>query len=199
MIVLLFKSRNLVFCRLYTDYYYLVIFFSSLFTVGGFRRFHCAIRSFSFSLLFLGSPQGLQFLDGFAHRLIRLAHANSTHKNMQSHFRVFTDFCHRLGSRPFPVQGSTILRYIAFLAVTGRSFGTVQNHISSLKHFHRLFGFPPGGTLRIPFSSCYVGVSAFWGRPQRANCPLLPFYFCVWFRCLTPLSQFRRLSELCFW
>ena len=37
---------------------------------------------FSFSL-FLGSSQGLQFLDGFAHRLIRLAHTDSMHKNVQ--------------------------------------------------------------------------------------------------------------------
>ena len=50
---------------------------------------------------------------------------------------------------------------MAFLSVTGRSYGTVQNHIASIKHFHRLFGFPRGGTIRIPSSLRYAGVSVF--------------------------------------
>ena len=92
----------------------------------------------------LGSPQGLQFLDGFASRLIRLAHATLTHNNMQSHLHVFTEFCHHLHLCPFPVHAQTISGYIAFLSVTGRSYDTIQNHVASIKHFHCLFSFPPG-------------------------------------------------------
>ena len=104
VIVLLFKSRNIV-------------------SFVGHAPIFCAIRSFLFSSFsfFLGSPQGLQFLDCFAYRLIRLAHADSIHEKMQSHLRIFTEFCHHLGLRPFPVPVQTILRYIAFLSVTGRS------------------------------------------------------------------------------
>ena len=71
-------------------------------------------------------------MDGFAVKLIRLAHAPSTHNNMQSHLRVFVEFCHNLYLRPFPVHVQTILRYIAFLSATGRSYDTVQNHIATV-------------------------------------------------------------------
>lgn len=56
-----------------------------LLSIVGVSGILAALFAIFFPFLFLGSPQGLQFLDGFAHRLIRLAHANSTHKNMQSH------------------------------------------------------------------------------------------------------------------
>ena len=123
---------------------------------------------------FLGSPQGLQFLDGFAHRLIRLAHADSTHKNMQSHLRVFTEFCHNLGLGSFPVQAQTVLRYIAFLSVTGRSYGTIQNHISSIKHFHRLFGFPPGWDNLYSFQLALRGCKRFLGAAPARKLPITP-------------------------
>ena len=73
-----------------------------------------------------------------------MAHAASTHSNMQSHLKLFTQFCNSLGHQPFPIQVTTILRYLAFLSALGRAFGTIQNHISSIKHFHLLSGFPPG-------------------------------------------------------
>ena len=63
---------------------------------------------------------------------------------MQSHLKLFTQFCHDLGHQPFPVQVTTMLRYLAFLSASGRAFDTIQNHISSIKHFHLLFGFAPG-------------------------------------------------------
>ena len=113
-------------------------------------------------------------MDGFAHRLIRLAHADSTHNNMQSHLRVFTEFCHNLGLRPFPVQAQTILRYIAFLSVTGRSYGTIQNHISSIKHFHRLFGFPPGWDNSYSFQLVLRGCKRFLGATPARKLPITP-------------------------
>ena len=61
-----------------------------------------------------GSLQGLQWLDSFSDSLIRLAHAASTYSNMQSHLKLFTQFCNDLGHQPFPVQVTTILRYLAF-------------------------------------------------------------------------------------
>ena len=60
---------------------------------------------------------------------------------MQSHLNLFTQFCNDLGHQPFPVQVTTILRHLAFLSASGRAFGTIQNHISSIKHFHLLLGF----------------------------------------------------------
>ena len=139
------------------------------------QRFSAVFASiYIYFFFFLGSPQGLQFLDGFAHRLIRLAHADSTHKNMQSHLRVFTEFCHNLGLGPFPVQAQTVLRYIAFLSVTGRSYGTIQNHISSIKHFHRLFGFPPGWDNLYSFQLVLRGCKRFLGAAPARKLPITP-------------------------
>lgn len=47
---------------------------------------------------------------------------------------------------------------IAFLGTMGRSYGTIKNHISSVKHFHRLFGHPPGGIIHMSSSLGYTGV-----------------------------------------
>ena len=62
---------------------------------------------------------------------------------MRSHLQIFTQFRNDLGVTQFPVEGTTMFCYIAFLATTGRSYGTIKKHISSVKHFHRLFGQPP--------------------------------------------------------
>ena len=113
-------------------------------------------------------------MDGLASRLIGLAHATSTHNNMQSHFRVFTDFCHNLGLPSFPVHVQTILRYIAFLSATGRSYGTVQNHIASIKHFHRLFGFPPGWDHSYSFQLALRGCKRFLGSAPGRKLPITP-------------------------
>ena len=113
-------------------------------------------------------------MDGFASRLIRLAHATSTHNNMQSHLRVFTEFCHSLCLRPFPVHVQTILRYIAFLAASDRSYGTVQNHIASIKHFHRLFGFPLDWDHSYSFQLALRGCKRFLGSAPARKSPITP-------------------------
>ena len=140
------------------------------------RLLHVYIYSHSafVSLYVLGSPGGLQLLDDFTTKIIRLAHAASTHKNMQSHFRIFTQFCSDLGFRPFPVQVHIILRYIAFLSVTGRSYGTIQNHLSSVRHFHRLFGFPPGWDNSYPFQLALRGCKRFLGVSPARKHPITP-------------------------
>ena len=122
----------------------------------------------------LGSPEGLRLLDGFTTKFIYLAHADSTHRNMKSHLKLFTEFCSDLGFRPFPVQVHIILRYITFLSVTGRSFGTIQNHISSVRHFHRLFGFLPGWDNSYSFQLALRGCKRFLGVTPARKHPITP-------------------------
>ena len=80
-------------------------------------------------------------------------------------------FCNDLGHQPFPVQVTTILRYLAFLSASGRAFGTIQNHISSIKHFHLLLGFAPGWDsaylfqLALRGSKRLLGMAPFWKLP----------------------------------
>ena len=96
------------------------------------------------------------------------------HKNMQSHLKNFNQFCSGLGFRPFPVQAHIILRYIAFPSLTGRSFGTIQSHISNVRHFHCLFGFPRVWDNLYSFQLALRGCKRFLGTPSAPKHPITP-------------------------
>ena len=93
---------------------------------------------------------------------------------MQSHLKLFTQFCHDLGHQPFPVQVTTILRYLAFLSASGRAFGTIQNHISSIKHFHLLLGFAPGWDSAYLFQLALRGSKRLLGMAPSWKLPITP-------------------------
>ena len=93
---------------------------------------------------------------------------------MQSHLKLFTQFCHDLGHQPFPVQVTTILRYLAFLSASGRAFGTIQNHISSIKHFHLLLGFAPGWDSAYLFQLALRGSKRLLGTAPLRKLPITP-------------------------
>ena len=83
-------------------------------------------------------------------------------------------FCNDLGHQPFPVQVTTILRYLAFLSVSGRAFGTIQNHISSIKHFHLLLGFAPGWDSAYLFQLALRGSKRLLGMAPSWKLPITP-------------------------
>lgn len=93
---------------------------------------------------------------------------------MQSHLKLFTQFCHDLGHQPFPVQVTTILRYLAFLSASGRAFGTTHNHISSIKHFHLLLGFAPGWDSAYLFQLALRGSKRYLGTATFRKLPITP-------------------------
>ena len=102
------------------------------------------IYIFFFFLLFSfvsGSFISIPTLDAFAQRLLDLAFADSTHRNMKSHVSVYTKFCRSVSCSPFPIQTPFLMRYVAYLTLSGRAYGTIINHLSSLKHFNQLLGF----------------------------------------------------------
>ena len=83
-------------------------------------------------------------------------------------------FCNDLGHQPFPVQVTTILRYLAFLSASGRAFGTIQNHISSIKHFHLLLGFAPGWDSAYLFQLALRGSKRLLGTAPFRKLPITP-------------------------
>ena len=93
---------------------------------------------------------------------------------MQSHLKLFTQFCNDLGHQPFPVQVTTILRYLAFLSASGRAFGTIQNHISNIKHFHLLLGFAPGWDSAYLFQLALRGSKRLLGTAPFRKLPITP-------------------------
>ena len=93
---------------------------------------------------------------------------------MQSHLNPFTPFCNDLGHKPFPVQVTTILRYLAFLSASGRAFGTIQNHISGIKHFHLLLGFAPGWVSAYLFQLALRESKRLLGTAPFRKLPITP-------------------------
>lgn len=75
-------------------------------------------------------------LDGLAQELI----ATSMQKNLNSQVKSYCSFCDTVGNQVFPVSVSTIIRYIAYLVSLGCAYGTIQNHLSSIKHTHKCLG-----------------------------------------------------------
>ena len=93
---------------------------------------------------------------------------------MESHLKLFTQFCHDLGHQPFPIQVTTILRYLAFLSASGRAFSTIQNHISSIQHFHLLLGFAPGWDSAYLFQLALRGSKRLPGTAPFRKLPITP-------------------------
>ena len=42
---------------------------------------------------------------------------------------------------PFPIEIQLVIRYVAYLILSERSFDTISNHLSSLEHVNQLLGF----------------------------------------------------------
>ena len=101
------------------------------------------IISFFFFLRYvlIGNYPALPVIDQLTDLLTSLAFAESTQKNMQSHLKAYLSFCKHFNFISFPLDVFVVSRYIAYI---GRCFGTIQNHISSLKHFRQFYGFHSG-------------------------------------------------------
>ena len=80
-------------------------------------------------------------LESFSSRLLTLAHAPSTQKNIVAHIRSYQTFCELRALQPFPISVQSIILYISYLVAQKRAYGTILNHISSLKHTHQLAGY----------------------------------------------------------
>ena len=118
---------------------------------------------------------------------------------MRSHLRISTEFCDDLGITQFQSKRQQCFVLLPVLPPRVGSYGTIQNHISSIKHFHSSFGYPPpppGGIIRMSFSLRYAGVNGCLGLSQHVNYRSLLLYFCVWLRCLTVVAPFTPLCGL---
>ena len=79
-------------------------------------------------------------LDSLGKRLINSAYVGSSKRNLYSHIKSYSFFCDAASVVPFPVTVTLITRYVAYLVSLGRAYGTILNHLSSLKHMHKLLG-----------------------------------------------------------
>lgn len=77
----------------------------------------------------------------FTQRLLHHAFTESTNRNIKSYVNVYTRFCNSVACSPFPVEVDFLIRYVAHLTLSGRTFGTIINHLSSIKHVNQPLGF----------------------------------------------------------
>ena len=135
---------------------------------------------FSFLELPPGSGQHLSTdvslinLQSLVARLINLAHATSTQKNIAAHIRSYQTFCELRVIQPFPIAVESISLYIAYLVAQKQAYGTVLNHISSLKHGHRLAGYELTWSSDYHFQLLLRGVKRFLGQAVSRKSPMTP-------------------------
>ena len=82
----------------------------------------------------------IRALDSLGCDVIERAYADSTRQNLNSHIKIYLTFCEAVSSTPFPMTVKLITRYIAYLVSLGRVYGTILNHLSSIKHMHKFLG-----------------------------------------------------------
>lgn len=113
-------------------------------------------------------------LDHMREHFIQLAHANSTQANMLSHRKSYITFCTNYKLTPFPIHALTAARYIVALAHAGRTFGTIQNHLSSLKHFHQISGFSLGWETDYLLRLTLNGAKRYLSMATNRKLPITP-------------------------
>ena len=113
-------------------------------------------------------------LQSLVAHLINLAHATSTQKNIAAHIRSYQTFCGLRAIQPFPITFESISLYIAYLVAQKRVYGTVLNHISSLKHAHRLAGYELTWSSNYHFQLLLRGVKRFLGQAVSRKSPMTP-------------------------
>ena len=128
----------------------------------------------TFMLYFSGIFTTVSSLDAFAQRFVHLAFAPSTHKNIKSHVNVYTRFCHSVRASPFPVQIDLLIRYVAYLTLSGRTYATIINHIGSLKHVNQLLVFGKVWDTHYRRQLVLRGVKRYLGVSPNRKHPITP-------------------------
>ena len=103
-----------------------------------------------------------------------MAHATPTQKNIAAHIRSYQTFCELRAIRPFPIGVEAISLYIAYLVAQKRAYGTVLNHISSLKHAHHLAGYELTWSSDYHLQLLLRGVKRFLGHAVSRKSPMTP-------------------------
>ena len=105
----------------------------------------------------LSTAVSLVSLQPLVARLINLAHATSTQKNIATYIRSYQTFCKVRAIQPFPINVESISLYITYLVAQKRVYGTVL----TCNHTHRLAGYEPTWSSDYHFQLLLRGVSVF--------------------------------------
>lgn len=150
-------------------------------------------------------------MQSFVSRLISCAHATSTQKNIAAHIRSYRTFCDLRALQSFPISVKSISLYVAYLVAQKRAYGTVLNHISSLKHAHQLAGSELTWSSDYRFQLLLRGAKRFLGAAVSRKSAMtpsilhaafdlfnfsLPLHAAMWALFLVAFFTFLRKSNL---
>ena len=116
----------------------------------------------------------IRALDSLGRDLIERAYADSTRRNLNSHIKIYLTFCEAVSSAPFPVTVKLITRYIAYLVSLGRVYGTILNHLSSIKHMHKFLGHDLTWDSDYRYKLLLRGVKRYLGTAVQRKAPITP-------------------------
>ena len=108
------------------------------------------------------------------HRLITVAHTTSTEQNIAVHIRSYQTFCEQRALQSFPISVKSISLYIAYLVMQKRAYGTILNHLSSLKHAHQIAGYKLACSLNYQFQLLLRGTKRFLGQAVAQKSAITP-------------------------
>ena len=124
--------------------------------------------------LYLQPDVSLVHLESFSARLLALAQAPSTQKNITAHIRSYHKFCELRALEPFPISVGSGILYIAYLVAQNRTYGTILNHLSSLKHAHQLAGYELTWSSDDRFQLLLRGAKRFLGQAVSRKSAITP-------------------------
>ena len=116
----------------------------------------------------------IRALDSLGRDLIERAYADSTRRNLNSHIKIYLTFCEAVSFAPFPVTVQLITRYIAYLVSLGRVYGTILNHLSSIKHMHKFLGHDLTWDSDYRYKLLLRGVKRYLGTAVQRKAPITP-------------------------
>ena len=96
--------------------------------------------SYCLFLSFVVFPAHHDALNQHLHHLRSLAFQESTKKTLRSYLRSYLLFCDHFSFRPFPVTKAIYLSYLAFLSRSLKSYSSVLNYLSIIRHINQSVG-----------------------------------------------------------
>lgn len=88
-----------------------------------------------------------------------------------------------------------ITRYIAYLVSLGRVYGTILNHLSSIKHMHKFLGHDLTWDSDYRYKLLLRGVKRYLGTAVQRKAPITPRLL---FR-IVPLFDFDKPLHVAMW
>ena len=83
-------------------------------------------------------------------------------------------FCDLVASSPFPVEIDFLIRYVAHLTLSGRTYGTIINHLSRIKHVNQLLGCDRVWDNHFRFNLVLRGAKRYIGSSPTRKSPISP-------------------------